>query len=316
MIKLVLIITGFLLLIFQHFVSPIPVQLQYVFFLTGIVLLGVPHGAADLLIATQNAADNKKEFSKPRFFLNYLSRLVVFAAVLWFFPLQGNLLFILFAAYHFGETDLHKFNTNSVIGKLFITSYGLVILSVILLNHFQEIKPLFQLFNSGIKYAFVINFIDSHKNVLMLLSGLLFLICSIIYFLTHTSNRLHRKQFLIHFLLILIILYNLPMILGFTFYFVVWHSFLSLKNIVNYLRRDEVFTAAIIIKQILIYSVLALAGIGLFGLTGFMFINVSSIIGYIFLSLAVLTAPHMQIMHNMYSSLRLRNKKITPIPAL
>ena len=316
MIKLVLIITGFLLMIFQHYILPIPLQLQYIFFLSGIVLLGVPHGAADLLIATQNAADNKKTFSKPRLFINYLSRLLLFATILWFFPLQGNLLFIIFAAYHFGETDLHKFNTNSIIGKLFITSYGLVILAVILLNHFEEIRPLFRLFSAGIKYASVIDFIGLHKHELMLLCGLFFLICSVTYFSTHHFNRLHRKQFLVHFLLILIILYNLPMILGFTFYFVVWHSFLSLKNIVNYLRRDNVFTAPTIIKQILIYSVLALAGIAIFGLTGFMFINLNSIIGYIFLSLAVLTAPHMQIMHDMYSSLRLRNKITGSIAAL
>lgn len=316
MIKLVLIIAGFLLVIFQHYILPIPLQLQYIFFLTGIILLGVPHGAADLLIATQNAADNNKAFSKLRFFTNYLIRLFLFAAILWFFPLQGNLLFIVFAAYHFGETDLHKFNTNSILGKLFITSYGMVILSVILLNHFEEIRPLFLQFSAGIKYAPVIDFIGVHKKELMLLCGLFFLINSVIYFSTHSFNKLHRKQFLVHFSLILIILYNLPMTMGFTFYFVIWHSFLSLKNIVNYLRRDNVFSAPIIIKQIVIYSVLALAGIAIFGLTGFMFINLNSIIGYIFLSLAVLTAPHMQIMHDMYSSLRSRNKVSSVIAAL
>lgn len=316
MIKLVLLIGGFSLLIFQQYILPIPVQIQYIFFLTGIVILGVPHGAADLLIATQNAADDKKSFSKLYFFINYLSRLLLFATILWFFPLPGNLLFILFAAYHFGETDLHKFNTNSFIGKFFITSYGLVILSVILLHNFQEIRPLFQLFSSGIKYAAVIDFIGLHTNHITLLFGLLFLISSILYFSTTKSNKILQKQFFIHFLLILVILYNLPMIVGFTFYFVVWHSFLSLKNIVNYLRRDNVFSAAVIIKQILIYSVLALAGIAVFGLTGFMFINLNSIIGYIFLSLAVLTAPHMQIMHNMYTSIRSRKNIISNLPAL
>ena len=52
------------------------------------------------------------------------------------------------------------------------------------------------------------------------------------------------------------------------------------------------------------YSVIAIGGITLFGLTGFMFISSNSIAGYLFLGLAVLTAPHMLIMHDMYNSLR------------
>ena len=47
-----------------------------------------------------------------------------------------------------------------------------------------------------------------------------------------------------------------------------------------------------------------MAGIVLVGLAGFMFINSDAIILYVFLGLAVLTAPHMQIMHDMYRNMR------------
>jgi hypothetical protein len=94
------------------------------------------------------------------------------------------------------------------------------------------------------------------------------------------------------------------MLLGFTFYFVVWHSVLSLNNITAYLRKNNLYTLNNIKKEIILYSVLAIGGIALFGLTGFMFINSRAMVGYLFLGLAVLTAPHMQIMHDMYTSLR------------
>ena len=58
-------------------------------------------------------------------------------------------------------------------------------------------------------------------------------------------------------------------------------------------------------REIVLYSVLAIGGIALFGLTGFMFINSNAMVGYLFLGLAVLTAPHMQIMYDMYNSIRL-----------
>lgn len=304
MLKPALILTGFLLVFLQHFILPVSIHFQYYFFLIGIVLLGVPHGAADLLIATQNAKADKKVFSKLFFFINYLCRLVLFAIILWFFPFMGNLCFILFAAYHFGETDLYRFNINSFIGQLFVISYGLVILGVILLFHFNEITPILQLFDAGIKYRGAIHFIETNRYLIMSGLALFFFINTFLYCLNNKTNKDIQTHFWIHFLLILIILYNLPMVLGFTFYFIVWHSFLSLNNIVVYLRRDGLFSVGTIMKQILLYSFLAMGGIVLFGFTGFMFININAFIGYVFLGLAVLTAPHMQVMNNMYKNIR------------
>jgi creatinine amidohydrolase len=120
-----------------------------------------------------------------------------------------------------------------------------------------------------------------------------------------------KGQFLIRFAIILIIVFNLPMLLGFTFYFVVWHSVISLNNIVLYLRNHNRFSINLIARQILLYSVLAIIGIGLFGLTGFMFMSSNAVSGYIFLGLAVLTAPHMQIMHDMYNSIRVHQHALS-----
>jgi Brp/Blh family beta-carotene 15,15'-monooxygenase len=309
MLRIALLLSGCILLLLQEYIVPVDSNIQFIIFLTGILLLGVPHGAADLLVANRNADTSKKVFSKFKFLFIYVSRLILFAATLWFFPLIGNLLFIFFAAYHFGETDLYQFKTNTLLGKLFVISYGLVILSVILLHHFEEIKPLFQQFKSGNEHIAFINFLDEYRYTIMSAAGILFFTTTFIYFLKNNSDKLEKGHFLIRFAVILVILYNLPMLLGFTFYFVVWHSILSLKNIVTYLRSNNSFSQSLILKQILLYSFLAIVGIGLFGLTGFMFVSNNAMMGYLFLGLAVLTAPHMQIMHDMYHSLR-TNKTI------
>jgi beta-carotene 15,15'-dioxygenase len=309
MIRIVLLIAGVLLLIVQQYIQPVSAQLQFIIFLTGIILLGVPHGAADLLVATQTSEVEKKSFSTIKFFINYLGRLTLFAAILWFFPLTGNLLFIFFAAYHFGETDLHQFKTNTIAGKLFVLSYGLVILGVILLNHFEEVAPLYKLFNAGIENNGFINWVSNYRYTILSCCGVLFFASTFFYFSTHPDSKHSHGLFLVQFAIILFILYNLPMVLGFTFYFIVWHSVLSLRNIVAYLRSDGLFSSVLITKQISLYSVIAIAGIGLFGLTGFMFINSSAMMVYVFLGLAVLTAPHMQIMHSMYNSIRAKDVK-------
>lgn len=306
MVRIILLIAGLLLLLVQHFVHPFSTSSQFAFFLGGIILLGVPHGAADLLVANRNAGLQKKAFSQIRFLSIYLGRLFLFAAILWFFPLAGNLLFILFAAYHFGETDLHQFKTNTFLGKLFVTSYGLLILSVILLNHFEEVMPIFLLFKSGQEYAPLLNQIDQNRYLIMSVSGIVFFTSTFLYFLnTADTAKQEKGQFLVRFTCILFVLFNMPMVLGFTFYFIVWHSVLSLMNIVDYLQKGADNKPILIVKQIFFYSLLAIGGIALFGYFGFMFINESAIMGYVFLGLAVLTAPHMQIMHDMYHRLRI-----------
>jgi len=297
-------------MLFVHqYIQHISVEGQFLAFAVGILLLGIPHGAADLLVANQNANSEKKRFSMLFFFVNYLGRLVGFGAILWFFPLIGNILFIFLAAYHFGETDLHRFKTDTLLGKFLVTSYGLVILSLILMPNFNEVRPILLLFKAGSDNLAFINWLDSHRIGLIFSAIFLFLLSSAVYFLKNKDFVFSENKFFsVQFLLILVILYNLPMVLGFTFYFVIWHSTLSLKNITSYLRNNSSFnTANRVIRQIVFYSLLAIGGILIFGLTGFMFINNNAIMAYSFLGLAVLTAPHMQVMHDMYHKIRLNH---------
>ena len=199
-----------------------------------------------------------------------------------------------------------KGKKHKITAKAFVIFYGLLILSVILLYHFEEVKPLFQMFAAGKENAAFINWLDIQRYNIISVSGILFFTATFIYFLQNSNTGTNDKgQFLIRFAVILLILFNLPMLLGFTFYFVVWHSVLSLNNIVFYLTNNNGYSERIITKQILIYSALAIGGIGLFGLTGFMFISSPAMAGYVFLGLAVLTAPHMQVMYEMYNSIRI-----------
>ena len=297
-------------MLFVHqYIQHISVEGQFLAFAIGILFLGIPHGAADLLVANQNANSEKKQFSMFFFFTNYLGRLVGFGAILWFFPLIGNILFIFLAAYHFGETDLHRFRTDTFWGKVLVMNYGLVILSIILMPNFNEVRPILLLFKAGSDNLVFINWLDSHRIGLIFSAVFLFLVSTIVYFLKNKEVVFsENRYFSIQFLLILVILYNLPMMLGFTFYFVIWHSTLSLKNITSYLRNNSSFnTANRVIKQIVFYSLLAIGGILIFGFTGFMFINNNAIMAYSFLGLAVLTAPHMQVMHDMYHKIRLNH---------
>ena len=304
MLRFILLSSGFILMILHQYLHPISAQTQFVIFFVGIILLGVPHGAADLLVAAQTGSEGGKPFSKLNFFSTYIGRLILFALLLWFFPLVGTFSFILFAAYHFGETDLYNFKTNTWPGRLLVCSYGLVILAVILISNVDEVKQLLLLSGRGLEQVDIIDWFKKHQNILLSLSLLLFFSTVFIYFLSGSGTGIMPDKFLLQFAALIFILYNLPLVLGFSFYFVVWHSTLSLGNIIRYLRKGNKYSYFFILKQIGLFSIIAFAGIFLSGIAGFMFISNQAIMVYIFAGLAILTTPHMQIMYDMYNKLR------------
>jgi Brp/Blh family beta-carotene 15,15'-monooxygenase len=312
MIKFILLLLGFLLLWAVENFDFISANTQFAVFILSIVVLGIPHGAADLLVATKNAVETNQPFSKNKFLFVYVGRLLLFGTILILAPVAGSVLFIMFSAYHFGETDLHEFKTNTLLGKIFVISYGLLILSIILLPHFEEVLPIIELFSATKNYKEIILWVSINRFLILSVITFIFFLSTFVYFLK--NNHQEKKdagEFLVRFAGLAFILFNLPLLLGFTFYFVCWHSFLSLSNIVKYLRVDKSVSYVSIAKQILMYSSIAILGVVLSGLAGFMFLNYNSIAGYTFVGLAVLTAPHLEIMYNMYGVIRKKGIEVT-----
>ena len=106
---------------------------QLTLFSLGLVIVGIPHGAVDHLLDTGNI-DGK---IKLNFVLQYLG-LVGLNLLVWiFFPEAALLFFIVYSAWHFGQTDLNDHKTiNLNVFKYVI--WGLMILSIILLGHINE----------------------------------------------------------------------------------------------------------------------------------------------------------------------------------
>lgn len=304
MLRSIFIGTGVIVLIIDQFIFPVSTVTQYSAFFFGVLIVGIPHGAADLLVASQKALSEKKVFSKVNFFSAYLYKLLLFGIILWFLPVIGLILFIVCAAYHFGETDLYEFKTSGLPGKLFVTSYGLTILGVLLFHRFDEVKPILEQFAEKTEYGQSLYWIQKHRYTLLSLCELFFVSSSFLYFLTNDRKKYPSGKFLIQYGLIIFIIYNLPLMVGFTFYFVLWHSVLSLTNILSYLKKNNQYSFSFVYKQITVYSLLAFIGIGILALAGSLILNVQSILLYVFVGLALLTAPHLSIMHEMYNDMR------------
>ena len=97
--------------IFQLFNS-ISIETQIITSTFFIMLVGIPHGSLDhLLLPNQNFK------SKLRFYIIYIGLILLNLFVWGFSNMIGLILFFLISSYHFGESQLYKFNLKN---KLFL----------------------------------------------------------------------------------------------------------------------------------------------------------------------------------------------------
>ena len=114
------------------FNTPLMVALLIV----GVVLLGLPHGALDPLVARQRFAGQPR-FTMTRFLLAYLGIAVLCAAGWLAIPNLGLILFLIISAFHFGSDWQDR---GSSWGR---TAYGACIISVSTLHHSQAVRQIY-----------------------------------------------------------------------------------------------------------------------------------------------------------------------------
>ena len=106
---------------------------QLVLMVFGLLFVGIPHGALDHL--TGFISKNKKISIK--FILLYLMLMVpIFLIWLWF-PLVGLIFFLVYSAWHFGQTDIEQWKISS---KWVGFTWGSCLLSYLFLTHIPEFK--------------------------------------------------------------------------------------------------------------------------------------------------------------------------------
>jgi Brp/Blh family beta-carotene 15,15'-monooxygenase len=308
--KLLILSAGQVLMLLNHGVGEVSEALQLKIFIAGLILFGIPHGAADRLVASKNISFQKNRNSNLSFNFYYLGSITLFSVLLFTFPLIGTCIFILLSAYHFGESDLQKIGASTFLGKIILFTYGLCVLGVIFLPKFPDLLVSIKPMVSSALALQILSQINEHHGLILNLVAGAFACCSIIYFLIYKNAFRQCRQDLLLNLLLLPVLYMLPMLLSFSFYFLLWHSFFSMKTILQYLLKNNDLSRRSVAKEILGNSSIALLGIGIFCIIASLGKQHYNLVIYAVFGLAVLTAAHMQVMHQMYQQIRIKGKKL------
>lgn len=199
---------------------------------------------------------------------------------------------------------IRQFDTSSWTGKWFAFVYGLLLLSIILLPHIDEVIPLLAGLRLSEGQLDILRQLGEWCGIILLLLLLLFFGSTFVYCRQHRASTLPDAEFLIFLTALCILLYCLPLLIGFTFYFVIWHSVLSLSDIVGYLNKEGRQPYKTILHHIIFYSSIALVGLLLLAGGGWVLLDGRLSQTSFLLALALLTVPHMNVMHEMYNVLR------------
>ena len=304
----ILLILGVLLLITHYYIFPIDPKVQMVILLTLVILVGVPHGALDFLVDEQTKVALQQNFSIKKFVILYLFRLFSFALI-WIFPWVAFSIFMVFSIYHFGETDMAGLlKTKKKAGILYV-AYGAFILGVLLLVHLPQIKDTLPVIKNFVENSDLYLLLEANRYLIIMALGFIFIV-AIVYQKSIDNIEVTLPQ-LVRLIVLLAIITLLPLLMAFTFYFALWHSILSVRNIFSYFKsfnNDKKF--AIICNKSILFSLLALGGMFMIFFVLNYFLPDMNMLFALLIILSVLTLPHLQVMHRMYQNLNIKNNSL------
>ncbi len=279
-----------------------------------IILLGIPHGATDHLIFQQIIRKHHIEGRGRQllFFVAYLSLIGIYALLWWLMPVIALSLFLLLSVYHFGQSNwayLEDLPRGIAIGLYLI--WGLFVLAAPILWHYDAAGPIIAsitgetpLALSGtLRYACVGGLFAMNGAAVL---GLRF------------TGRLSGRQSgdeLINLFLLAGLFWTTPLLVGFTVYFVGWHSATSIMDQVRFFRKaDANYTLRDYAKSTLPLTVLSVAGLAaLYGIA--LWLGMPLTIGLLFIFIAVITLPHMILIEMLYTEDTLEKSYIEQINA-
>jgi Brp/Blh family beta-carotene 15,15'-monooxygenase len=266
-----------------------------------ILLLGIPHGAIDNVLYQKNHNIKNSHFI-------YLYLLVVAANVaLWIFaPVVAYILFLVISAYHFGQSQVsHYFTNQPLIHRTLYLSWGLSVLSGLIYWNHIEITMLTNQFSDFSGFSPI-----HQKDFLFNLYCLSTANTAAIFIWLVYSKKIRFEHFVMEVLVLCLIslcFYITPLVVGFTLYFIILHSYKVLQEEYGFLYSDQtVRSVGGFIRMVLPLTLFSFAGIAF--LFGLIFLNILSLsYGYcLLIVISSITLPHVVIMNKFYDLLFLK----------
>lgn len=255
-----------------------------------ILSLGIIHGAHDIFITKKML---KEKFHYFRILGRYLLSVFSFTLLYLLSPQVLMGVFVFFSAYHFGEQHwLEKVVNPGILDIVFVFSYGLVVLALLLRINFSETEQILSEMSSFELNKNLLDFILSFGTITLVVSS---------YFLKNSRIQIKTRigRELVILAVLAVIFSRSSLVWGFAIYFVIWHSIPSILSQLTYMKGEVSWKSFFYyLKDSILYWVTAL--IGLFVLFYFFKGEKQILLSIFFPFIAALTFPHALIISHMF----------------
>ncbi|MEM9836882.1 MAG: Brp/Blh family beta-carotene 15,15'-dioxygenase, partial [Bacteroidota bacterium] len=264
------------------------------------LLLGLPHGATDHgLFQALNKSDGGK---KINFYLAYFLVIAAYGLIWWLLPLVAFGIFMLLSVYHFGQSNwVNVDHGNGTFARLHYVLWGIGILLTPILLYASEARAIVAAM-TGISLGVAPELTDVY-NFVGITAGLNAIVICFLRWEKRISTGKLVREFIAYGLLIALFFTN-SLLLGFTVYFVFWHSLASAKDQLQFFKKR---LSPALRKQLLGEISMTVLGALVFCLIvwfgpGPEIALRPSIIGGVFVFISLLTLPHMLLVEMLYTS--------------
>jgi len=277
-------------------------RMQMLICLPLLLLLGIPHGAIDHVLYLR-----KNKNKNTQFVIVYLV-IVGLNILLWLvLPSIAYLVFLLISAYHFGQSQFSHYLQNQAIShKAVYLFWGLALLSGFIYFNLAEIQVLTKNLDEFAAFA------PLHQRTLILgifLSTGVVTLLLLVYLVQQNILRLEQVFMeVFEMALILICFYLMPLLIGFTLYFIILHALKVLREEYEFLRAEKEVHSFLNFMQLLSpFTLVSIAGIAM--LFALIYLNILKLsYGYLLLMvISSITLPHVFVMNSFYNLLSLKN---------
>ena len=271
-------------------------KIQYPLLVVLVLLVGLPHGATDFLLFRRLHGPELGRKKVFKFFFFYLVAVLGYLAVWLLFPRVAMITFLVISAYHFGQSNWQTLPVNPRIRPVLNVSFGTFTIGGAVLWHWDEGQNIVQQ---------IIGDLPAWSDSTMAnIQWFILLFNVAILFGVRLSGQINPSLLLremVKLCVLSFMLYNTPLLVGFTLYFTLWHSLSSLLDQVLFFRHQwPSFTLTSYYYQAAPYTLLAIFGLlGLMFGQSFMFPEASFLSRFLIL-IACMTLPHIILVEERY----------------
>lgn len=269
-----------------------------------ILLIGIPHGAIDHVIALTMREQVYGATADSKFWLQfysfYLSSILLIGLIWTAWAPGGLMVFLAMTAYHWGQADMEKEAHLELPYSLVYMVRGTLVVALIMLPHPEQINGIVKVMIGQRLTEYALFSTYANTAIAAIIAGYFVIMLPAL-------NKVGKKK-LLAFLFDSALLVALFMIantlIAFAIYFAFWHSIGHVEEMIQFQNRyGSPINWGIFYKQSVPFTLLSLLGIGLIYVLYILFDLNFHWLPMTFIVISALTLPHLLLVDRMYKLL-------------